>query len=65
MILKDCFHQVVNCRACFNNTWLSNVHNNINNFDRVTNRITKRAKREREPFRVSVIIIISIIIIII
>ena len=31
-----------------------NVHNNVSKFDRVTNCITKRAKREREPSRVPV-----------
>ena len=35
---------------------LFNVHNNVSKFDRVTNRITKRAKREREPSRVPVTI---------
>ena len=31
---------------------LFNVHNNASKFDRVTNCITKRAKREREPSKV-------------
>ena len=33
---------------------LFNVHINVSKFDTVTNRITKRAKREREPSRVPV-----------
>ena len=33
---------------------LFNVHNNVSKFDRVTNRIIRRAKREKEPSRVPV-----------
>ena len=33
---------------------LFNVHNNVGKFDRVTNRITKRSKRERDPSGVPV-----------
>ena len=38
---------------------LFNVHNNVSKFDRVTNRISKRAKRERESSSVPVKIFIK------